>query len=126
MLGQDSPTLAANVVAAWRSGGFTEVRAGAKLPKLHYRLCGATPAIVPNRALSVVLFCINMHIPIQNFLLFSYCMLSILRENRGSTLIQIRPFCQNLTVLATTQYCSRLFSLYSNLNKKLFRDLDNK
>ena len=32
-------------------GGLTKVRAGAKLPKSHCRLRGATPAIVPNRPL---------------------------------------------------------------------------
>jgi len=43
--------LADNVVAAWRSGGLTTVRAGTKLAKSHCRFCGATPAIAPNRLL---------------------------------------------------------------------------
>jgi len=34
-------------VAYWRGSGFTKVRAGAKLPNLHRRCCGATAAISP-------------------------------------------------------------------------------
>src|SRR5690554_4468238 len=49
-------SLVCNGAAAWRSGGLTAVRAGAKLPNSHCRLCGATPAIAPNRSLGAVHF----------------------------------------------------------------------
>ncbi len=50
------PRIAANVEAAWRSGGLTVARAGAKPPKLHCRLCGLHPPLCQTASCAIAHF----------------------------------------------------------------------